>query len=103
MSKLKQAWMFARRELRGGMKGFRIFFLCLLLGTAAIAGVESMSEAFLSGLRDQGQTFLGGDVAVHLVHRPATAAEQAFLNRYGKVSAGISMRAMAYALRDGKQ
>ena len=95
--------MLARRELRGGLKGFRIFFLCLLLGTAAIAGVESLSDAFLTGLRDQGQTLLGGDVAVHLVHRPATPQEQAFLTRYGRVSSNVSMRAMAYALRDGRQ
>jgi len=72
MNDVRRAWIFARRELRGGMRGFRIFFLCLLLGTAAIASVESLSEAFLSGLRDQGQTLLGGDVAVQLVHRPAT-------------------------------
>jgi putative ABC transport system permease protein len=100
---IPRAWVFARRELRGGMKGFRIFFLCLLLGTAAIAGVGSLSDAFLSGLRDQGQTFLGGDVAVQLVHRPATAAEHDFLSRYGKISAGVSMRAMAYAFRGGQQ
>src|ERR1700761_2247277 len=102
MSKLKQAWMFARRELRGGMKGFRIFFLCLLLGTAAIASVESLSDAFLSGLRDQGQTLLGGDVAVHLVHRPTTAQEMAFLKKYGRISTSVSMRSMAYALRGGQ-
>ena len=89
--------------MRGGIKGFRIFFLCLLLGTAAIAGVESLSDAFLTGLRDSGQTFLGGDVAVNLVHRPATKAERDFLDRYGRVSTTVSMRAMAYALRDGKQ
>ena len=86
MSDLALAWTFARRELRGGMQGFRIFFLCLLLGTAAIAGVESLSDAFLTGLRDQGQTLLGGDVSVDLVHRPATAEEHAFLDRYGRVS-----------------
>src|SRR5471030_1685334 len=103
LASVRRAWVFARRELRGGMRGFRIFFLCLLLGTAAIAAVESLSEAFLSGLRDQGQTLLGGDVAVGLVHRPATTAEQAFLARYGKISANVSMRAMAYALRDGRQ
>src|ERR1700759_1753556 len=90
------AWRWARRELRGGLKGFRIFFLCLALGTAAIAGVESLSDAFLTGLRDSGQPFLGGDVAVTLVHRPATAQEQAFLARYGRVSSNISMQSMAY-------
>ena len=103
LASVKRAWIFARRELRGGMRGFRIFFLCLWVGIAAIAGVESLSTAFLNGLRDQGQTFLGGDVAVQLVHRPATAAEHDFLSRYGKISAGVSMRAMAYALRDGHQ
>ena len=64
MTGLALAWRLARRELRGGLKGFRIFFLCLLLGTAAIAGVECLSDAFLTGLRDSGQTLLGGDVAV---------------------------------------
>ena len=103
MTGIALAWRLARRELRGGLKGFRIFFLCLLLGTAAIAGVESMSDAFLTGLRDSGQTFLGGDVAVTLVHRPATDTERTFLERYGRISSNISMQSMAYALRDGKQ
>lgn len=103
MKNIALAWKMARRELRGGLKGFRIFFLCLLLGTAAIAAVESLSDAFLSGLRDSGQIFLGGDVAVNLVHRPATPEERQFFDRYGRVAATTSMRAMAYALRDGKQ
>src|ERR1700693_1706455 len=70
MGSLKLALRFARRELRGGFAGFRIFFLCLVLGSAAIAGVESLSDAFLTGLQDQGQVLLGGDVSVNLVHRP---------------------------------
>jgi putative ABC transport system permease protein len=102
MTGIALAWRLARRELRGGIRGFRIFFLCLLLGTAAIAGVESLSDAFLTGLRDSGQTLLGGDVAVRLVHRPATPEELQFLNRYGRVSASVSMQSMAYALKDGK-
>ncbi|MGZ5928709.1 MAG: ABC transporter permease [Rhizomicrobium sp.] len=103
MNSLALAWKLARRELRGGLKGFRIFFLCLLLGTAAIAGVESLSDAFLTGLRESGQTFLGGDVAVTLVHRPVTPQERAFLERYGRLSNNISMQSMTFALRDGKQ
>src|SRR3954467_14547723 len=97
MPDLRFALRLARRELRGGFAGFRIFFLCLMLGAAAIAGVESLSDAFLAGLQDQGRILLGGDVAVRLVHRPASAKERAFLERQGTVSEGISMRAMAYA------
>ena len=103
MTSFSLAWKLARRELRGGLKGFRIFFLCLLLGTAAIAGVESLSDAFLTGLRESGQTFLRGDVAITMVHRPASPQELAFLARYGRLSSNVSMRSMAYALRDGKQ
>jgi putative ABC transport system permease protein len=91
------ALRFARRELRGGFAGFRIFFFCLLLGSAAIAGVESLSDAFLTGLQDQGQVLLGGDVSVNLVHRAASDEELKFLNAQGRVSRALSMRAMAYA------
>ena len=91
------ALRFARRELRGGFAGFRIFFFCLLLGSAAISGVESLSDAFLTGLQDQGQVLLGGDVSVNLVHRAAGDDELKFLNAQGRVSRALSMRAMAYA------
>jgi putative ABC transport system permease protein len=90
----------ARRELRGGLKGFRIFFACLVLGVAAIAGVGSLSEAMLTGLAEQGRTLLGGDVSVNLVHRTANTNERAFLARYGRVSETTTMRAMAYAVKD---
>jgi putative ABC transport system permease protein len=94
---------FARRELRSGFSGFRIFFACLLLGVAAIAGVGSVAEALLTGLAAQGRELLGGDVSVELVHRAATPQEVAFLSRYGRVSEVSSMRAMAYALKNGAE
>ena len=40
----------ARRELRGGLRGFRIFLACLALGVAVIAGVGSLSAAIKAGL-----------------------------------------------------
>src|SRR4029077_3662223 len=98
MSRLTLAAKFARRELRSGLSGFRIFFACLVLGVAAIAGVGSLAQAMLTGMAEQGRVLLGGDVAVQLVHRPATNAEQSFLAARGKVAETISMRAMAYAL-----
>jgi putative ABC transport system permease protein len=103
VSNLPLAWKMARRELRGGLKGFRIFFLCLLLGTAAIAAVESLSDAFLTSLRDSGQTFLGGDVSVQLVHRPAAPVEERFLQSYGRTAHTVSLQSMVYALREGRQ
>jgi putative ABC transport system permease protein len=95
------AWRFARRELRSGLSGFRVFFACLVLGVGAIAGVGSLSQALLQGMSGQGRVLLGGDVAVDLVHRPATAEEHAFFAAHGRVSETVSMRAMAYALKGG--
>ena len=97
------AWRFARRELRSGLSGFRIFFACLVLGVGAIAGVGALAQALLQGMSGQGRVLLGGDVAVNLVHRPATPQEQAFFAAHGRVSGTVSMRAMAYALKNGTE
>jgi putative ABC transport system permease protein len=104
MATLIVAWKLARRQLRSGLSGFRVLFLCLALGVAAIAGVQSLSSAFLTGFAEQGRVLLGGDVAVGLVHRPISTSERKFLAHYGRVAESVSMRAMAYALRqDGHE
>ena len=90
MTRLLLALRFARREMRSRLAGFRIFFACLALGVAAISGVESLSEAFLTGLAEQGRTLLDGDVVVHLVHRTTTNAEAGFLAHHGRVSQTVS-------------
>ncbi len=101
MRDLKLALRLARRELRGGFAGFRIFFMCLVLGSTAIAGVGSLSDAFLTGLQDQGQILLGGDVSVRQIHRPVSAGERKFFESQGRVSEAVSMRAMVYARDTG--
>ncbi|HVM78823.1 MAG TPA: FtsX-like permease family protein [Stellaceae bacterium] len=84
-----------RRELRGGLKGFRIFLACLALGVAIIAGVGSLAAGVRAGLHADARSMLGGDAEVELVLRPATAAERDFLDRSGTVSESVGMRAMA--------
>ncbi len=85
----------ARRELRGGLAGFRIFLACLTLGVAAIAAVQSVASGVLDGLREDGQAILGGDVALRQIYTPATDAQRAFLAERGVLSTGVDMRAMA--------
>ena len=50
MTTLPVALRLARRELRGGIKGFRIFLACLALGVATIAGIGSIAGALVAGL-----------------------------------------------------
>ena len=71
------ALRFALRELRGGLRGFWIFILCIALGVMAISGVNSVSRAMTETIADEGQTILGGDVAFALIHRQATPDERA--------------------------
>ncbi len=85
----------ARRELRGGLAGFRIFIACLALGVAAIAGVGSVSTALTRGLAERGQEILGGDVDVRLLHREANPAELAAISKGNVLSHSVEMRAMA--------
>ncbi len=96
MRAIALAFTLARRELRGGIKGFRIVLACLALGVAAIAGIGSLSRAIEDGLRRDARKLLGGDLAFTLVHRPAGAAELAWLRARGEVSTAADLRAMAY-------
>ncbi|MFQ6017797.1 MAG: ABC transporter permease [Kiloniellaceae bacterium] len=91
------ALRFARRELRGGLGGFRVFLGCLMLGVAAIAGVGSVSQAVLTGLRQDGRSLLGGDLDLRLVHRAASAEQRAWLEARAAVSEVAEMRTMARA------
>ncbi len=59
----------ARRELRGGLRGFRVFLACLALGVAAIAAVGMVRAAIEAGLRDQGAVLLGGDAQMEFTYR----------------------------------
>ncbi len=97
MNHVAVALRLARRELRRGLSGFRIFLACLILGVASIAGVGSLSEALLQGLSRQGQQLLGGDVEVRLTQRELSKKERAWLDENGKVSMVAELRAMAIA------
>jgi putative ABC transport system permease protein len=91
-------WLrFAARELRSGVKGFRIFLACLALGVAAIAAASSTAEAFRQGLATQAREILGGDMAVSASQRRFTPAEKAWLDKLGRTTYAAASQAMAEA------
>jgi putative ABC transport system permease protein len=85
----------ARRELRGGIGGLRIFIACLMLGVGAIAGIGSLAASLTAGIAGDARELLGGDVEAQLAYRPANPAEHAFLQGSGTLSKITSLRAMA--------
>ncbi|MEL7262083.1 MAG: FtsX-like permease family protein, partial [Pseudomonadota bacterium] len=70
---------FAARELRGGLRGFRIFLACLALGVAAIAAVGSVRAAIEAGLEREGAALLGGEAELDFTYRFATEDEWAWM------------------------
>ena len=90
----------ALREMRGGLKGFYIFLACIALGTAAIAGVNSLSQSITATIASQGRELLAGDIRFELNNRVATTEERAFLDGLGPVSVSAGLRSMA-RLPDG--
>ena len=90
------ALKFARRELRGGLKGFRLFLACLALGVAAIAAVGSVRAAIEAGLAREGAALLGGDAELELTYRFASEAERAWMvDQASTVSTVAEFRSMA--------
>ena len=92
---LRLALRFALREIRGGFSGFYVFLACIALGTAAIGGVNAISQAITQGIESEGATLLGGDIRFELNQRDATDEELAYLNTLGKVAFSTDSRSMA--------
>lgn len=88
---LRLAW----RELRGGLKGLRLFLACVALGVAVIAGVGSLRASVEEGLKADARILLGGDLHVSLTHRPASPEQEHGLQTFGTLSTSAEMRAMA--------
>ena len=93
---------FALRELRGGLRGFAIFLLCLAFGVAAIAAVGTVRTSIMTGLADQGSAILGGDAQLEFTYRFASDQEQRWMfDQSNRVSEIADFRSMAVVSNDG--
>ena len=99
---LRIASRFALRELRGGLRGFRVFLACLALGVAAIAAVGTVRAGIEAGLTRDGAALLGGDAEVEFTYRFAREEELAWLESISdNISETVDFRSMAVVDRDG--
>src|SRR6056297_3336562 len=95
---LSVAARLAGRELRGGLRGFRIFLGCVILGVAAIAAVGTLRESVQAGLATQGAELLGGDAEIELTYRVASRTERSWMDEAAtRVSEIADFRSMAVA------
>ena len=91
------AWRIARRELRGGVRGFRVFLACLVLGVGITAAVGSLGDALKAGLARDARMILGGDVELVQFSQPLADEAMAYLEANATaLSHVVTMRGMAH-------
>ncbi|MGL4242420.1 MAG: ABC transporter permease [Beijerinckiaceae bacterium] len=91
------ALRFARRDFRGGIRGFGIFIACIAIGVAAITAVAAISRGLTDGIAREGRVILGADAAFVTIQREATDTERRWLDARGQVTPVAYIRAMARA------
>ncbi|WP_324753529.1 ABC transporter permease [Roseovarius sp. Pro17] len=93
---LRVAARLARRELRGGLAGFRILLACIVFGVAAIAAVGTIRTSIEAGLSEKGAQLLGGDAEIGLTYRFANEAERAWMTAQAEaISEIVDFRSLA--------
>lgn len=101
MKNFRLACRFALREMKSGFHHFRILLLCLILGVAAIAAVQSLSRNLQESLSRDGRQILGGDLAIRTIAEPLAETEQDYLRTQGRVT--VSMETHTMLRRDDEE
>ena len=84
----------ARRELRAGIRGWRIFLLCLIVGVGTITLVQVTANGITDSLHANGRTLLGGDLAIRAT-TPLAEGPKVWLAAHGaKRMESIELRSM---------
>jgi putative ABC transport system permease protein len=94
---MSEALRLALRDLRGGLRGLGLLWLCLAISVAAIASVLSLGSAIDRAISGHGRELLGGDLALGVAQRQATGEELAALKALGPVSRTVTVRATVVA------
>jgi putative ABC transport system permease protein len=94
MTRWSYAVNIAISELKSGIKGFKLFLICLAIGVAAIAAAGSMAQAFRSGLDSEQRRILGGDFVLSLRQRAPSPAQVNFFKAVGEVSLATDANTM---------
>jgi putative ABC transport system permease protein len=91
----------ALRDLRGGLSGLGLLWLCLAVAIAGLASVTSLASSVDRAIADNGRQLLGGDLMVTVSQREANGEEKAAIDQLGQSSKSTTTRAMLVAA-DGR-
>ncbi|HEU0311005.1 MAG TPA: ABC transporter permease, partial [Sphingomicrobium sp.] len=91
----------ALRDLRGGLAGLGLLWLCLAVAIAGLASVTSLASSVDRAIADNGRQLLGGDLMLSVAQRDAGIEEKAAIDAIGPSSKSVTTRAMLVAA-DGR-
>jgi putative ABC transport system permease protein len=94
---MNEAVRLALRDLRGGLRGLGLLWLCLAIAVTAIASVLSLGSSIDRAIAGHGRELLGGDLALNIAQREASVQEQAALKSLGRLSRTTTVRATIVA------
>ncbi|HEU4498580.1 MAG TPA: FtsX-like permease family protein, partial [Sphingomicrobium sp.] len=84
----------ALRDLRGGLSGLGLLWLCLAVAIAGLASVTSLASSVDQAIAANGRQLLGGDMMLSVAQRQADGEEQAAIKGLGPSSKSVTTRAM---------
>ena len=87
----------ALRDLRGGLAGLGLLWLCLAVAIAGLASVTSLASSIDKAIADNGRAMLGGDLSLSVAQRDASQDERAAIEALGRSSKTIMTRSMLIA------
>jgi len=91
---VKAAFRLAIRDLRGGLSGLGLLWLCLAIATAGLALVTSLASSIDTAIAANGRQLLGGDLLLSVAQRDASPEERAAIDALGRSSKSVTTRAM---------
>ena len=94
---MRSALRLAIRDLRGGLSGLGLLWLCLAIAIAGLASVTSLASSIDTAIAANGRQLLGGDLMLSVAQRDATPDEQAAMDALGRSSKSVTTRAMLVA------
>lgn len=84
-------------DMRGDLRRFSLVLVCLVVGTALIAGVNSVGLSISQAVNRDAALLMGGDIEASRADRPASEAELQFISSLGQVSRVVDTNVGAQA------
>ncbi|MBD8067249.1 FtsX-like permease family protein [Devosia sp. PTR5] len=85
-------------DMRGDLRRFLLLVVCLAVGTALIAGVNSVGASITQAVETGAAELMGGDLELSRADRPATPEELADMQALGQVATVVDTNLRAESM-----